>query len=107
MSADAGWQRRKDSPVAINFQTDPIITLEGTLLAVTDTELWLSAEATKGGASDSIIINWSAGNRDESLKALKSGMNIMIGNKVRVRGERNYWPQAIHAYGWSVLAKVA
>jgi hypothetical protein len=93
--------------VAINFQTDPLIEIEGTLTAVTDTELWLSAEATNGGASDSIIIDWSCGNVERNLETLWYGMGITIGTKIRVRGERNYWPQAKSDFAWVVLAKVA
>lgn len=93
--------------MAINFQTDSKITLEGTLLAVTDTQLWLSAEATNGGATDALIVTWGHGNRERTLDALWYGMGISIGDKVRIRGERNYWPQANSDFDWVVAAKVA
>lgn len=93
--------------MAINFQTDREITIEGTLLAVTDNELWLSAEATNGGASDSIIIDWTHGNRERTMDALYGGMGITVGSKMRVHGERNDWPAAKSVFNWTVIAKVA
>lgn len=91
----------------INWNLDSTFNIEGTLIAVTDDQLWLSAEATNGGVTDSIVIEWSAGNRAKSLDALKSGMGIVIGSRIRVHGERNYMPRANRRIDWRVTAKLS
>lgn len=91
--------------MAINFNTDSYFNFTATLIAVTDTHLWVSAECTNGASNDCHQLNWSHGTRDKSLTALKHGMGIEIGDVIRVEGRRNYWPVAAHCISWSVLAK--
>ncbi|MEN9820704.1 MAG: hypothetical protein RL176_606 [Pseudomonadota bacterium] len=85
--------------MTINFNTDYIINIDATLVAVTDTELWLSAEATGGDSTDSIVINWTNGTREKSIEALKQGVGVEIGGKISVRGERGNWGKL----SWTVL----
>ena len=66
----------------VSFEPYRSTRITGTLVAVTDSELWLSAEATGGSVTDSIIVNWSHGNRNNTIDALRHAMNINIGDVI-------------------------
>lgn len=74
----------------INFEADQFFDITATLVAVTDNQIWLSAEATGGGVTDSIIINWGSGNRQHTIDALISAFGVHVGGPIRMKGIKNY-----------------
>ena len=72
----------------VNFNASSF-AITATLVAVTDTDLWLSAEATGGGATDSLIFPFSHGSREATIKALRDGARVEIGGPITLHCRRS------------------
>ncbi len=88
----------------VSFEPYRSTRITATLEGVTDSQLWLSAEAIGGGVTDSIRVNWSRGNRNNTIDALRDDMNINIGDVIIIDVMKSAIRGNLHGY---VVGKVS